>query len=78
MKKAFTLSALILISSIILAQTGSLKGRVTSNGKPVEDANIVISKTKLGTSVIKDGSFEINSVAAGTYQVIISAWVMKQ
>lgn len=73
MKQLFTFFLLILISSITYAQKGSIKGKVGSNDQPVEDANVVISKTKLGTTVKQDGSFEINNIPAGTYQLIISA-----
>lgn len=73
MKQLFTFFLLMVISFITYGQTGTIKGKVGSNGKPIEDANVVINKTKLGTTVKQDGAFEINNVPAGTYQVMISA-----
>ncbi len=44
-----------------------------ANDKPIEGATVSIKKLNIGTSTNKDGKFELNNVAAGTYEIEISS-----
>ena len=64
---------LIPTAKTVQAQTGSILGQVTCNGKPVEYANIIISKTKAGVTASVDGLFEMKNVSAGVVEIKVSA-----
>ncbi|SEA16833.1 outer membrane receptor for ferrienterochelin and colicins [Flavobacterium gillisiae] len=61
----------VLISANSFAQN-SIKGTVTSDGMPLQLANIVLKNTKTSTSSKADGSYQFNSVPLGNYQVVAS------
>jgi uncharacterized membrane protein len=54
------------------AQFGSLKGFITSEGKPVPFANVFIEKLKSGTNADENGNYMIREITAGKYEVSIS------
>ena len=62
---------MLTICQLAWAQSmNSLKGKVTDgNGQPVSAASVVLENTRYGAMTDNDGSFEINRVASGTYQV---------
>lgn len=71
------LKSLTLLFSILsiqaFAQTGTIKGTVTtSDGKPAEFVNVVLEKTTRTTVVNESGSYTISKVPAGTYILIAS------
>ena len=51
---------------------GKITGTVSSRGKPVAFANIVLRNTKLGTTSDKNGNYTISNVPKGKYRVRIS------
>jgi hypothetical protein len=56
------------------AQTGIIKGKITeSGGKPVEFATVVIDGTQNGTQSDENGSFIIDKLAPGTYNLRVTS-----
>lgn len=74
MTKRLTLSLLLLMcSTLVWAQSGLLKGRVTDElGLPMPGANVMISDLNKGTSTDKDGYFTIYEMPEGTFEVQVS------
>jgi outer membrane receptor for ferrienterochelin and colicins len=60
-----------LIYSTSTAQT-NIKGKITSEGTPLQQANIVLNKTKKATSSDKNGAYTIKNVAPGNYEIAVS------
>lgn len=74
MKQLVTTILVLLLGIISMhAQTGSLKGKVEkgSTGKPIKGATIEVFGTSRYTNSQKDGSFLINNIIPGEYNVII-------
>jgi len=73
--KIFTLTAgMLLISIVSLAQTGSIKGKVTtSNGKPAAYITVGLKGKGQGVTTDNDGKYTINRVKPGTYMLKASA-----
>lgn len=68
LKKYLLLSALLLIPYLVLAQTGSITGKVVDENKqPLPGATIIIVGTTKGGATAGDGSFTITGVKAGSY-----------
>lgn len=63
-----------LTSTLVLAQTGTIKGIVTDakTGEPVIGANAVIQGTTIGAATDIEGKFTINNVKPGTYNLAVS------
>lgn len=61
----------ILINAYSLAQT-TVKGSVTSEGMPLQLANVVLKNTKNSTITKADGSYQFNTILFGNYEVIAS------
>lgn len=61
----------VLISANSFAQT-TVKGTVTSDGVPLQLANVVLKKTKVSTITKADGSYQFNTIPLGNYEVIAS------
>jgi outer membrane receptor for ferrienterochelin and colicins len=55
------------------SQTGLIKGRIISEGKPVQHANIIIHPIHKGTVADSLGIFEISGIPAGRYILKVSA-----
>jgi outer membrane receptor for ferrienterochelin and colicins len=60
-----------LISIISFAQT-TMKGKIISEGQPLQGANIVLKNTKYATITHPDGSYSIENINPGTYEVVAS------
>lgn len=65
--------ALITVSNV-LAQTGSIKGRVYNeiNNESIPFANIVLDSTQIGTTSDEEGRYEINNIKPGIYNLTCS------
>ena len=77
MRKAIILilfGFLILPISSYAGITGALKGKVVDeDGKPLIGATVKVQGTNKGTYVKeKDGTFVINNLAAGKYEVLVT------
>ncbi len=73
--KGLLLFGILLLSSYAQraeAQYGSLSGKVRSEGRGVEYANVGILKLGLGTSTDTAGNFRIEKIPYGTYSLKIS------
>lgn len=69
----FLMFIFLIVSVRAIAQTGTIKGTVTtSDGKPAEFVNIILEKTARGAVVNEAGHYTINKVSAGTYTLTAS------
>ena len=71
--KTFLYISIILFTGFAFAQTGKLKGKVTSESSPIPSVNIIILDTNFGTASKLDGTYEITGIPEGTYEVKFSA-----
>lgn len=68
---------LILLLNLLFAlsvngQTGSIKGKITSDNKPVEFVNIGLTGTQYSSTTDNQGEFEITQIPFGEYEFQIS------
>lgn len=56
-----------------IAQTYSLSGKITSEGKPVEFVNVYLKATHYGTSSDLEGKYLLSNIPEGNYTVVVSA-----
>ena len=68
-----TILNLILLTFTLIVNAQQISGTVTCNGKALEFVNVGILKTKLGSFTKQYGSFLIENVPNGTYQIAFSA-----
>ncbi len=75
MKKLFYVLFIGIFSLSVFGQnTGTISGKVTnSNGKAVVGATVIIEGTSSKTLTSADGSFRLNDVAGGEYNLIITS-----
>lgn len=72
-------SVLLLISVNVIAQTGTIKGIVTtSDGQPAEFATVGLKDTGVGTNTNRKGEFELKNIAPGNYVLITSFFAVEQ
>lgn len=65
--------AFSLITSLLLAQTGQVMGKVTDEqGEGVEAASLVIKGTTYGVASDQQGIYRFKELKAGTYQIRVS------
>ncbi len=66
--------ASLLFTGQIIAQTGSIKGRVYNeiNNESIPFANIVLDSTQMGATSDENGRFEINNIQPGVYNITCS------
>jgi len=72
MKKLY-LYIILLLPSLVSAQKGSLKGRVTSDSEPLAFATVLLAGTSTGTTTNEKGYFELKNIAPGACEVMYSA-----
>lgn len=58
---------------LIMAQTGTISGKIMAAGKPVEFAKVFLKGTQIGTATDTIGRYHIQNVPAGTYQLQVSS-----
>ena len=74
MQKYILLPAIFLaLISQVLAQNNQITGRITSDGKPVPYATILLVKTTFGAQADSTGSFKLGNFPAGRYELLVSA-----
>lgn len=72
-KRLYATLLLLFSATIVLAQTGTIKGTVkTSDGQPAEFVTITLQGTNKGASVGLKGHYQINKVNAGSYTLTAS------
>lgn len=74
LRKIYLIAALVLTSSLAMAQSGTLKGVITDamSGEPIPFANVVVEKNGNqtgGTTTDFDGNYTIKPVEPGTYTI---------
>jgi hypothetical protein len=72
MNRWFTvLFSLLLMSTVMLAQSGKIKGKVTdlNSGEPLIGANVLVVGTSFGAATDVKGEYTILNLSAGTYEV---------
>jgi iron complex outermembrane recepter protein len=75
MKTYIKTLAFLLISNIILAQTGNVKGRITNrDGEGIQFVNITLKDSKQGTISNEDGEFLLKNIKVGN-QTIVTQFV---
>ena len=64
----------LLISISVFSQSGSIKGKVTNslNNEPISFANVLVQSLGSGTTTDQEGSFEINGLEPGLYNLEVS------
>ncbi len=62
----------LFVTQLLIAQTGSVKGKVISEGKPVEFASIYLRGTELGALSDTLGLFKVEKIPVGTYKIAVS------
>lgn len=70
MKLILLLNLLFVMS--VNGQTGSIKGKITSDNKPVEFVNVGLTGTPYSSTTDKQGEFEITQIPFGEYEFQIS------
>jgi outer membrane receptor for ferrienterochelin and colicins len=61
----------LLISTFSIAQA-RMKGKITSEGQSLQGANIVLKNTKYATITHPDGSYSLEKINPGNYEVVAS------
>jgi iron complex outermembrane receptor protein len=72
MRGTFIISFL-LISIQAMAQNGTLKGKVTSDGKPLSFATVSIAAINRGVTTKDNGRYEFSAIPAGSYELTVSS-----
>jgi len=73
MLKSITTAFFALAVQLSMAQTSTISGKIISEGKPVEFANVFLKGTQIGTATDTIGMYQIKNVPAGTYQLQVSS-----
>ena len=74
LRKALLLVLSLTLLSLAWAQTGSIQGIVknSENGNPISGANVMLKGTSMGAASNSEGTFIINDVPVGQYEVVVS------
>lgn len=62
----------MVLSRQLIAQTGTIKGKVMVKDKPIELAQVTVDKSTFGVETNAKGKFTLKNIPLGTYQVHIS------
>jgi len=77
MKITYTKCLFVILMTFLslnaLAQNGSIKGTVISEGKPLSLVNMVVQQTKFIAKTDSAGNYAFNNVPLGTYKIQASA-----
>jgi iron complex outermembrane receptor protein len=73
MRSLYLLILLLLSFTVAIAQTGSLKGRLTAGSEPLAYGSIAITGTTIGTTANEKGYYHLQNIAPGNYEVSFSA-----
>ena len=63
---------LLFFIEMAFSQNASISGKITSEGKPVEFCNVVLSGTTIGTLSDTIGKYHLKNLNAGTYKIVVS------
>ncbi|WP_316813652.1 TonB-dependent receptor [Pedobacter heparinus] len=73
MRIILTFSVFIYCSFAAVAQSGSISGQVSSEGKPLPAVNLILQGTSLTVKTDSTGNYVFSKLASGTYKVQASA-----
>ena len=76
MKQLYVFFCLLFFVAVnnTLAQTGTIRGSVkTAEGTPLESANVSLEGSTKGAATDRNGSYQIDNVPVGEYDLSISA-----
>lgn len=68
-QKLFITAVLTLAAFMATAQSGSISGKIISEGQPMAYATVGINGTSFGASTDSTGRFRIQGIPAGTYKL---------
>ena len=71
MKAGFLLFSLLIVN-VSLAQT-NIEGTITTDGMPLEGANIILRNTDSATISSEQGLYRLRGIALGNYEMVISS-----
>jgi len=71
--KLISTAIFTLVVKLSMAQTASITGKIISEGKPVQFANVVLKGTQIGAATDTNGKYQIKNITTGTYQVEVTA-----
>lgn len=74
MKKIINITILILFTSFVVAQKGTIRGRIynSKTNEPLEFANIIIQGTNIGSTSDLDGNYIFTGIDPGFKQLVVS------
>ena len=74
MKKVFVL-IFVLITTLVLAQTGSVRGFVydKETGEPMMLTNVMLENTQIGTTTDVNGYFVLSKIKTGNYSIKVTS-----
>lgn len=75
MNRIFNITAILLLfSSFVLAQKGTIRGRIynSKTNEPLEFANIIIQGTNIGSTSDLDGNYIFTGIDPGFKQLVVS------
>ena len=70
--KSISTAIFALIVQLTMAQTATVSGKIISEGKPVELANVVLVGISTGSLTDSSGVYKIKNIQKGTYVVSVS------
>ncbi|NJR44194.1 carboxypeptidase-like regulatory domain-containing protein [bacterium] len=71
--KSISTAVFAFVVQLSMAQTASISGKIISEGKPLEFANVFLKGTQNGAATDTSGRYQIKNITAGTYQIEVSA-----
>ncbi|VBB45713.1 conserved hypothetical protein [uncultured Paludibacter sp.] len=78
--KPFISAILLLSASLLYAQSGAIKGKITdvNSNEPLIGASVLIKGTAVGAASDFDGNYAINNLKPGVYSIVVSYISYKQ
>ncbi|MFL9830190.1 TonB-dependent receptor [Flavobacterium sp. ST-87] len=71
MKNLILLIGILLTNTVLFAQT-TIKGKVSSEGMPLQYANISLKNSKIATISDEDGNYFIQKIMPGNHEMVVS------
>lgn len=73
MRRICLLAVLMTLTTIAFAQSGTIRGTVTTtDGQPAGFVNVTLKDQRKGTVTTDDGTFQLRNVKQGTYILVVS------
>ena len=72
MRLYITILALLSAVSVLVAQQGSISGRVLEGTEALPFVNVYLKDTRVGTATDESGNFKMEGLAEGRYVLVVS------